>query len=162
MDAVGILGLVLAVSKELYTYYKGIKHCDDDIKAFREQLLSLQAICAAVTTTLEREGVKAESHALVEPALRRCSDAADQLLFAADKVKKEEPQLSAALAKLRVLGRRAVYPFKKDTISGLSGRVLSVYRRAIADLAARHFRQRQALPRWPRRGCHTAWAQRLR
>ena len=120
MDATS---LAIAVAKELYVYYSAVKHCDDDIKQFRAQLLSLQATSDAVTTTLQRASVSAESQTLLEPALKRCAEAANELLFAADKIKKDEPNLPAALAKLRVLGRKAVYPFKKETVSSLAANV---------------------------------------
>lgn len=47
-DPVGVTSLVYEVSKDLYPYYRALKHCDADIKELRAQLLWLQQAFDAI------------------------------------------------------------------------------------------------------------------
>ena len=56
MDSVGVISLVINVSKDLYTYYRAIRDCDTDIKELRTQLLLLHETASSLTRALSREG----------------------------------------------------------------------------------------------------------
>ncbi|GAB7358624.1 hypothetical protein MBLNU230_g3854t1 [Neophaeotheca triangularis] len=124
MDAFGVAGAAWGVAKDLYTYYQAVKHADDDIKDFRIQLLSLQTLSDALTTTLKRDGADSESHAAVDAAISRCSKAATELREELGKIKAEEPKVKSLASKLKTFGRKSV-PFKKETVSGLAHNVKS-------------------------------------
>lgn len=111
-DAVGVTSLVYEVSKDLYTYYRALKHCDADIKELRVQLLWLQQASDAITTTLARDGVKAEDVSQVNEATSRCTVAAEELRAVLDKIRVDDPHPQTALEKLKAAGRKTVYPFR--------------------------------------------------
>lgn len=120
MDPVGLIGLIYDVSKDLYTYYITIKECETDIKELRTQLLLLQHMSSTVTKALQHDGLRNEDKTQVDEAVRHCGAAAAELKSALDKIKLDVPHPQKILEKLKTVGRKAVYPFKKSTIAGLT------------------------------------------
>ena len=53
MDPVGVISLVIDVSKDLYTYYRAVRDCDTDIKELRTQLLLLHHTAGSLTAALK-------------------------------------------------------------------------------------------------------------
>jgi hypothetical protein len=120
MDSVGVVSLVIDVSKDLYTYYRAIRDCDTDIKELRTQLLLLHETASSLTRALNRDGLTAEDKSQVDLAFTKCEDAAGELKSGLERIKIDGVQPATALEKMKALGRKAVYPFKKSTVAGLS------------------------------------------
>ena len=120
MESVGVISLIIDVSKDLYTYYRAVRDCDTDIKELRTQLLSLHRTANILTTALKRDGMSAEDKSQVDAALIECEDAAKELKSALDRIKVDNVQPHTALMKMKAAGRKAVYPFRKKTVAGLS------------------------------------------
>jgi hypothetical protein len=125
MDPVGVIGLVIDVSKDLYAYYRAASDCDSDIKELRTQLLLLQHTAASLTTALNRDGLSAEDKSQVNLASTKCEDVAGELKSALERIRGDGVQPQTALKKMKAAGRKAVYPFKKSTIAGLADDVES-------------------------------------
>ncbi|KAK4554950.1 hypothetical protein LTR86_008098 [Recurvomyces mirabilis] len=125
--ALSVVSLVLEVSQGLYTYYQVWKDCEKDIKDLRTQLLWLSVIADRIRAALDRPGLRSEDHLLVTSALNRCDDAAHKLKQAHEKMAKTGAEPTTALQKLKALGakegRKALYPFRKDTILSIIGNV---------------------------------------
>ena len=120
MDPVGVIGLVIDVSKDLYAYYRAARDCDTDIKELRTQLLLLHHNAALLAAALSRDGLSAEDKSQVNLASTKCGNAAEELKAALDRIKIDGVQPQTALEKMKAAGRKAVYPFKKSTIAGLA------------------------------------------
>lgn len=120
MDSVGIISLVIDVSKDLYTYYRAVSDCDSDIKELRTQLLLLHQTASSLTTTLKRDGLSAEDKSQVDVASTKCEDAAEELKSALERIKIDGVPATTALQKMKAVGRKTVYPFKKSTVAGLA------------------------------------------
>jgi hypothetical protein len=120
MDPVGVIGLVIDVSKDLYAYYRAVSDCDSDIKELRTQLLLLHHTAASLTTALNRDGLGAEDKSQVDVASTKCEDAAGELKFTLKRIRIDGVQPQTSLEKMKAAGRKAVYPFKKSTIAGLA------------------------------------------
>jgi hypothetical protein len=119
MDSVGVVSLAIDVSKDLYTYYRAVRDCDTDIKELRTQLLLLHETASSLTRALNRDGLSAEDRSRVDLAFAKCDDAAKELKSGLERIKIDGVQPHTALEKMKALGRKAVYPFKKSTVAGL-------------------------------------------
>jgi hypothetical protein len=120
MDPVGVVSLVIDVSKDLYTYYRAVRDCDTDIKELRTQLLLLHETASSLTRALNRDGLSAEDKSQVDLAFTKCEDAAKELKSVLERIRIDGVVATTALEKMKALGRKAVYPFKKSTVAGLS------------------------------------------
>jgi hypothetical protein len=119
MDSVGVVSLAIDVSKDLYTYYRAVRDCDTDIKELRTQLLLLHETASSLTRALNRDGLSAEDKSRVDLTFAKCDDAAKELKSGLERIKIDGVQPHTALEKMKALGRKAVYPFKKSTVAGL-------------------------------------------
>jgi len=79
MDPVGVISLVIDVSKDLYTYYRTVLDCDADIKEVRTQLLLLHETASSLSKALNRDELSAEDKSQVDLAFVKCEDAAKEL-----------------------------------------------------------------------------------
>jgi hypothetical protein len=120
MDSVGVVSLVIDVSKDLYTYYRAIRDCDTDIKELRTQLLLLHETASSLTRALSRDGLSAEDKSQVDLAFTKCEDAAKELESALERIKIDGVPAATALAKMKAVGKKAAYPFRKSTIEDLA------------------------------------------
>lgn len=120
MDPIGVINLVYDVSKDLYTYYLAVKECETDIKELRTQLLLLHHTSSSLEQALKRNGLRTEDKSAAETAVTKCEEAATALRLTLDKIKVDGAQPQKALEKLKAMGRKAVYPLRKLTITGLA------------------------------------------
>lgn len=120
MESVGVISLVYDVSKDLYAYYVAVKECDADIKELRTQLLLLQHTSTTLAGTLGRDGLRNEDKSQVEEAVNKCVNAANGLKSALDRFNLDGVQPQKAFEKVKALGRKIVYPFKKSTVAALA------------------------------------------
>jgi hypothetical protein len=119
MDSVGVVSLAIDVSKDLYTYYRAVRDCDTDIKELRTQLLLLHETASSLTRALNRDGLSAEDKSQMDLAFIKYDDAAKELKSGLERIKIDGVQPHTALEKMKAVGRKAVYPFKKSTVAGL-------------------------------------------
>jgi hypothetical protein len=125
MDSVGVISLVIDVSKDLYTYYRAVRDCDKDIKELRTQLLLLHHTASSLTAALKRDGLSTEDKSQVDLAFTKCEDAAKELKSALERIKIDGVPATTALEKVKAVGRKAAYPFRKSTIEDLAEDVKS-------------------------------------
>jgi hypothetical protein len=120
--ALGIASLAYEVTKDLYEYYRALKHCDKDVKELRVQLLWLSDAFKVCRDLVGKPGLSADSTRLVSKALASCEDATNNLRDVLNKIKKEgSPQ--GVVEKLKASTRRACYPFKKATVGELTDQI---------------------------------------
>jgi hypothetical protein len=127
-----IASLVYDVSKDLYASYQKAKSRDDDIKDIRAQLLSMGEKSVLVQEVLRRDGAKAEDEASIEHNLQNCNGAVAELRGTVERLKTVTQSGQGTLAtwiksRLKSLGRRTTWPFKKETILALAGHVRTCY-----------------------------------
>ncbi|KAI7196684.1 hypothetical protein KC316_g4818 [Hortaea werneckii] len=123
MDALGAVSLAWEVSKDLWAFYRALKNCDTDICELRAQISDLRFLSAAVTGILKRHrslDVSPRHEDLVRSALADCGNAAKALEAVLVRIQVDELSSKNAVAKLKVLGRRLVYPFQTETIAQLA------------------------------------------
>ncbi|KAM0699420.1 hypothetical protein Q7P36_001468 [Cladosporium allicinum] len=120
MDSVGVISLVIDVSKDLYTYYRAIRDCDTDIKELRTQLLLLHHTAGSLTAALSRDGLSTQDKSQVNLAFTKCEDAAKELKAALERIKIDGVPATTALEKMKAVGKKAAYPFRKSTIEDLA------------------------------------------
>jgi hypothetical protein len=125
MDPVGVISLVIDVSKDLYTYYRAVRDCDTDIKELRTQLLLLHHTAGSLAAALKRDGLSTEDKSQVDLASTKCEDAAKELKSALERIKIDGVPATTALEKVKAVGRKAAYPFRKSTIEDLAEDVKS-------------------------------------
>ncbi|KAK5120920.1 hypothetical protein LTR85_005704 [Meristemomyces frigidus] len=87
-SAIGVASAVWDVTKDLYTYYRAWKDCDNDVKKLRMELLWLHKAFDAVQKTLQKPGLSSEAKALIESAMAECNDSKDELEDVLNKIKK--------------------------------------------------------------------------
>ena len=119
MDSVGVISLVIDVSKDLYTYYRAVRDCDTDIKELRTHLLLLHHTASSLTAALKRDGLSTEDKSQVDLASTKCEDAAKELKSALERIKIDGVPAPTTLEKMKAVGRKAAYPFRKSTIKDL-------------------------------------------
>ncbi|KAI7512487.1 hypothetical protein KC347_g2388 [Hortaea werneckii] len=153
MDALGAVSLAWEVSKDLYAFYRALKNCDTDIRELRAQICDLRSLSAAVSSILKRHrslDIVPEHEVLVDSALADCENAAKALKDVSDRLTVDGISSPNAVSKLKVLGRRMLYPFQTETIAQLTrdveiGRSEADERRArtiVETLAHPHLRRR--------------------
>ncbi|KAI7240000.1 hypothetical protein KC330_g1521 [Hortaea werneckii] len=123
MDALGAVSLAWEVSKDLYAFYRALKNCDTDIQELRAQICDLRSLSAAVTGIIKRHrglGIGPEHQVLVNSALADCENAAKALRAVLERLQVDGLSTKNAVAKLKILGRRLLYPFQTETIAQLS------------------------------------------
>ncbi|KAI6909237.1 hypothetical protein KC355_g18521, partial [Hortaea werneckii] len=123
MDALGAVSLAWEVSKDLYAFYRAVKNCDSDVAELCAQICDLRSLSAAVTGILKRHrglGIGPEHQVLVNSALADCENAAKALRAVLERLQVDGLSTKNAVAKLKVLGRRLLYPFQTETIAQLS------------------------------------------
>ncbi|KAI7215798.1 hypothetical protein KC333_g5225 [Hortaea werneckii] len=123
MDALGAVSLAWEVSKDLYAFYRAVKNCDSNIAELRAQICDLRSLSAAVTGILKRHrglGIGLEHQVLVNSALADCENAAKALRAVLERLQVDGLSTKNAVAKLKVLGRRMLYPFQTETIAQLA------------------------------------------
>jgi cell division septum initiation protein DivIVA len=125
MDSVGVVSLVLDVSKDLYIYYRAVRDCDTDIKELRTQLLLLHETASSLTRALSRDGLSAEDKSQVDLVFTKCEDAAKELKSALERIKIDGVPAATTLEKMKAVGKKAAYPFRKATIEDLAEDVKS-------------------------------------
>ncbi|KAI6863252.1 hypothetical protein KC323_g5135 [Hortaea werneckii] len=123
MDALGAVSLAWEVSKDLYAFYRALKNCDTDIQELRAQICDLRSLSAAVSSILKRHqglNIAPEHKVLVNSALADCEDAAKALKAVTERLTVDGISSRNAVSKLKVLGRRLLYPFQTETIAQLA------------------------------------------
>ncbi|KAI7611676.1 hypothetical protein KC346_g8178, partial [Hortaea werneckii] len=123
MDALGAVSLAWEVSKDLYAFYRALKNCDTDIQELRAQICDLRSLSAAVSSILKRHrslDVIPEHEDLARSALTDCEDAAKALKAVLERLTVDGISSRNAVSKLKVLGRRMLYPFQTETIAHLT------------------------------------------
>lgn len=123
MDALGAVSLAWEVSKDLYAFYRALKNCDTDIQELRAQICDLRSLSAAVSSILKRHrslDIVPEHEVLVDSALADCENAAQALKAVSDRLTVDGISSRNAVSKLKVLGRRMLYPFQTETIAQLT------------------------------------------
>ncbi|KAI7285126.1 hypothetical protein KC345_g1902 [Hortaea werneckii] len=123
MDALGAVSLAWEVSKDLYALYRALKNCDADIQELRAQICDLRSLSAAVSSILKRHrslDVIPEHEDLVRSALTDCENAAKALKAVLERLTVDGISSRNAVSKLKVLGRRMLYPFQTETIAQLT------------------------------------------
>ncbi|KAI7487521.1 hypothetical protein KC351_g2585 [Hortaea werneckii] len=123
MDALGAVSLAWEVSKDLYAFYRALKNCDTDIRELRAQICDLRSLSAAVSSILKRHqglDIVPEHEVLVNSALVECEDAAEALRAVTERLTVDGISSRNAVSKLKVLGRRMLYPFQTETIAQLA------------------------------------------
>lgn len=122
-----IASLVYDVSKDIYSFYQKAKERDNDIKAFRAQVLWMREKSNLVKEALQRDGVKTEDKSKVEAALDECTKATEELASTAAKLKTVDqgPQTTSAKVKAGLvnMGLKTAWPLKKETVAALAAHV---------------------------------------
>ncbi|KAI8305273.1 hypothetical protein K4K59_012265 [Colletotrichum sp. SAR11_240] len=114
--ALAVVGLSLQVLGGVKEYYKSWKDCDDDVRQFREALQRLETVLGHLQTTLKKPDLDATITSTICDACHNMEDEMDEVKAILRKFKKDGSP-STMMQKLRQMGRRACYPFRKSTIS---------------------------------------------
>ena len=118
MDPVGIASLAYDVTRDLYEYYRTWKDCEKDVADLREQLLWQHQAFRVAREVARKPNLSPAATDLLYTALGACNDAANDLRDSLEKIRKQEtPQ--TAWGKLKAQGRKASYPFRKATVTGI-------------------------------------------
>jgi hypothetical protein len=85
----------------------------------------LHETAISLTRALSRDGLSAEEKSQVDLAFTKCEDAAKELKSALERIKIDSVAATTALEKMKAVGRKAAYPFRKATIEDLAEDVKS-------------------------------------
>jgi hypothetical protein len=117
--AVGITSLGIQTCQILYNYYARFKGYRSDIDNVLKQVEGLQGILKSLDEIKTRFEI--DNHApssQLHLALEACRQAVDELKKMADKCN-TTPQPNDIKARLRDVKKRALWPYKKETLGGM-------------------------------------------
>lgn len=116
--ALGVVGLVCDIAKDLYNFYKLWKNCEKDVEEVRVQLIWLHKAFKTTREVVRNPNLPADGKNLVLEAIARCNDAANELRNLREKIVPKSPP-ETVLEKLKAQGRKACYPFRKSTVTAI-------------------------------------------
>jgi hypothetical protein len=117
--AVGITSLEIQTFQILYTYYSQYKGFHDDIDKVLQQVEGLQGILESLRQIKERfEIADHEPSSQLHLALEACEATLRQLKYMADKCNNTK-QAADTQGRIRNARKRLLWPYKKDTLSGM-------------------------------------------
>jgi hypothetical protein len=116
--ALAVVGLGLDAVKELYSYYVVWKDRDRDVEEVRLQLIWLMNLFQTIQVTLKQDDLNPSQVQMICDSIKKCEGIMANLALSLAKVK-QEGDPDTLLKKLDDQRRRALYPFRKGTISSL-------------------------------------------
>jgi hypothetical protein len=125
-SAAGIISLGLQVTQGLVTYYSQFKALDTDIAEISRKADGLYGILQVLEGPLRKfESDNAPVPAQVRTAISACEEGLRNLNGWVEKHGKTEPPASIE-DRLRVLKKRTLFPFRRDTLLGLKSTLESL------------------------------------
>jgi hypothetical protein len=80
----------------------------------------LHETTSSLTRAVNRDGLSAEDKPQVKLAFAKCEDAAKELKSTLERIKIDGVPATTAFEKMKAVGRKAAYPFRKATIEDLA------------------------------------------
>lgn len=125
--ALGVVSLALDVVKDVYKYYNSWKGRDEDIDELKRSSSSLENVLETIEETLDNDNFDHKKVQMILDSVQKCQVPIDKLKAKMENVKRgREPK--TVWQKLDDQRRRALYPFKRDTIAEIVTDIVTIRR----------------------------------